>query len=75
MGRLTTLYHIDRTEHGIVDVVEYLHPALVGNAGEVGTTPVVILNSSLAQLKRKKNNLVIGIVSIVSIVRYCRSEI
>ena len=54
VGHLTTLYHIDSAEYGIVDVVEYLHPALVGNAGEIGTPPVVILNSSLAQLKRKK---------------------
>jgi hypothetical protein len=51
MCHLTTLYHIDRTEHSIVDVVVYLHPALVGDAGEIGTPPVVILDGSLAQLE------------------------
>ena len=48
---MTTLYHIHCTQYSIIDVVEYLHPALVGDAGEVGTPPVVILNSSLTQLR------------------------
>ena len=63
VGRLTTLYHIDCAEHSIVDAVEYLHPALVGDAGEVATPPVVIFNSSLGQLKRK--NLVVQVLQVL----------
>lgn len=58
VSHLTTLYHVDHTEHSISDIVEYLNSALVGDAGEVGTAPVVVFNSSLAQLTEKKKQFV-----------------
>ena len=51
VGGLTTLYHIHCTENSISDTAVYLHSALVRDAGEIGTPPVVVLNRLLTQLK------------------------
>ena len=57
VSHLTTLYHVHCTQNRICDVVENLHSALVSDACEVGTPPIVVLHSRLTQLLKDRSDV------------------
>lgn len=44
VARMTTLYHTYSTVNSVGNVVEYLHSCFVGDAGQIGTPPIVVLH-------------------------------